>query len=80
MSESLGKACKRAQRAYCRAGASDAVAEERRRLFAQAIRRGVTYRQLAFEVGVTLGALHYLLLDMDTSRVDPLSEPVWGGS
>lgn len=65
----LGEACLQAKRS----GDQD----RRRRVYSQAIRRGVTYRRLARFLGISHSALHYLLSREDTSRSDPLAEPYW---
>lgn len=52
------------------------LAETRRRIFAQAVRRGVTYRQLATITGTSTSIIHEALASMNTTKNDPLREPV----
>lgn len=65
----LGEACLEAKRR----GDTDVC----RRVFAQAIRRGVTYRALAKHVKLSHGYLHYLVAGEDTVRSDVLAERYW---
>lgn len=65
----LGDACLEAKRR----GDTDVC----RRVFAQAIRRGVTYRALAKHVGLSHGHLHALLARENTVRSDVLIERYW---
>jgi len=72
--ETLGDACLRVQRAVA-AGAPGA-ADERRRVFALAIRRHVPYRRLAEHVGLTLSSVYAACGTEDTTRPDALEEPL----
>lgn len=81
--ETLGRACVRAQREYAKGRGKPGDrerAERRRQLFAQAIRRDVSYRRLASLVGLSVSTVSTLVGSADTrrnQRPDPLSEPVW---
>lgn len=76
--ETLGEACVRLQQEYRNAGPGEReyIDGLRRAHFALAIRRGVSYRQLAQRVGLSLSNLHYTLRNNDTERPLALERPV----